>query len=94
MESGEANGARLSMDEATRLALRLMLLTAQRKAEVINAEWADFDLDTALWTIPGEKAKNGQSHRVLLSPPGAGGAEPNQGYFGRERTAVSRQAQR
>ena len=30
METGEANGTRLSMDDATRLALRLMLLTAQR----------------------------------------------------------------
>ena len=68
LETGAANDIRLSMDQGTRIALRLMLVTAQRKAEVLEAEWADVDLDAALWIIPGARAKNGQSHRVPLSP--------------------------
>jgi integrase len=52
----------------TRLALKLQLLTAQRRGEVATAEIAEFDLDTAWWTIPGHKSKNGLSHRVPLSP--------------------------
>jgi integrase len=51
-----------------RLALKLQLATAQRKGEVINAEWRDFDLAESIWTIPGDKAKNGMQHRVPLSP--------------------------
>jgi integrase len=50
------------------LALKLQLVTAQRKGEIINAEWAEIDGDDErIWTIPADKAKNGQSHRVPLS---------------------------
>ena len=56
------------MTEAIKLALKLQLLTAQRKGEVIAAQWEDFDLAAKVWTIPAEKAKNGLSHRVPLSP--------------------------
>lgn len=52
---------------AIRLALKLMLLTAQRKGEVISAQWADIKLDEGWWTIP--ETKNGLPHRVPLSPP-------------------------
>ncbi|MCC6713900.1 MAG: tyrosine-type recombinase/integrase [Gammaproteobacteria bacterium] len=48
--------------------LRLILVTAQRKGEVIGAEWSEFDLKSRWWTIPGAKAKNGKAHRVPLSP--------------------------
>jgi len=53
-----------------RLALKLMLVTAQRKGEVISAQWADIDLDGGLgwWTIPAERSKNGLPHRAPLSP--------------------------
>jgi integrase len=51
-----------------RLALKLQLATAQRKGEVIDAEWSEFDLAEGVWTIPGERAKNGMPHRVPLSP--------------------------
>ena len=50
-----------------RLALKLQLASAQRKAEVIGAEWSEFDLSEGIWTIPGERAKNGLPHRVPLS---------------------------
>jgi len=56
------------MEKATGLALKLQLVTAQRKGEVATAEWKDFDIDTGWWTIPAEKAKNKLPHRVSLSP--------------------------
>jgi integrase len=55
------------MSPAIRLALKLQLATAQRKGEVIGAEWNEFDLDGRVWTIPAGKAKNGMPHRVPLS---------------------------
>ena len=57
----------LPISKPIRLALKLQLVTAQRKGEVIDAEWSEFDLDGGMWTIPGERAKNGLPHRVPLS---------------------------
>jgi integrase len=47
-------------------AFRLMLVTAQRRGEVLSMRWQD--VDGGWWTIPAEVAKNGRSHRVPLSP--------------------------
>ena len=59
--------------EAERLEMaalfRLRLLAAQRGGELATMQWADVDLKSAWWTIPSERAKNGLSHRVPLSPP-------------------------
>ena len=49
--------------------MKLRLLTAQRGAEVMSMEWSELELDSGWWTIPGEKTKNGLSHRVYLAPP-------------------------
>ena len=46
---------------------RLLLLSAQRRGEVLSMRWEDVDFNTAWWTIPGERAKNGLPHRVPLS---------------------------
>lgn len=56
-----------SMSELTKLALKLQLTTAQRKGEVVSAQWSEIDLQSGWWTIPANKAKNGNSHRVPLS---------------------------
>lgn len=53
--------------EGIRLALKLQLVTAQRKGEVVSAEWAEIDLQEKWWTIPAEKTKNRLPHRVPLS---------------------------
>jgi integrase len=58
----------LGISRAIRLALKLQLVTAQRKGETVGAEWNEFDLDGRIWTIPAGKAKNGMPHRVPLSP--------------------------
>ena len=55
--------------EGIRLSLKLQLVTAQRKGEIISAEWAEIDLQEKWWTIPAEKAKNRLPHRVPLSAP-------------------------
>ena len=54
------------VSETIRLALRFLLLTAQRIGEVVNAEWLEIDWDNAVWTLPGSKVKNGREHRVPL----------------------------
>ena len=46
---------------------KLLLLTAQRRDEVASMEWSEINLDTGLWTIPREKAKNDHGHDVQLS---------------------------
>lgn len=49
-------------------ALRLLLVTAQRRGELVKAKWSDVNLDEGTWTIPAENSKNGRAHRVPLSP--------------------------
>lgn len=47
-------------------ALKIRLLTAQRGGEVVLMKWADVDLETGWWTIPGTDTKNAEPHRVPL----------------------------
>jgi integrase len=47
--------------------LRMMLLTGQRKSEVANARWQEFDLDKRIWIIPAGRMKAGAAHAVPLS---------------------------
>lgn len=49
--------------------VRMLLLTGQRRDEVGSMKWSEVDLDAKLWTIPRERAKNGQAHPVPLSEP-------------------------
>jgi integrase len=60
-------GAKM-MAEGTKLALKLQLVTGQRKAEIVMAAWDEIDFTDKWWTIPPEKAKNKMAHRVPLSP--------------------------
>ena len=56
------------MSATLRLVLKLQLVTAQRKGEVIGAAQTEFDLEEGTWTIPAARSKNGKLHRVPLSP--------------------------
>ena len=38
-----------------------------RPGELRHADWSEFDLDAALWTIPAEKTKMRKAHHVPLS---------------------------
>ena len=50
-----------------RLAVEFAIVTAVRSGEVRGAGWDEIDLNTGLWTIPGERMKAGRQHRVPLS---------------------------
>lgn len=54
-------------EPVTRAALRLLPLVFTRPGEVRLAEWAEFDLDSATWVIPGRRMKMGTDHIVPLS---------------------------
>lgn len=55
-------------EPSIRAVFKLRFLTAQRGGEVLSMRWEDVDLDAGWWTIPADRAKNGLSHRVPLSP--------------------------
>jgi len=46
---------------------RLLALTGQRKSEVAEARWSEFDLAAKLWTIPAERMKADAAHVVPLT---------------------------
>ena len=48
-------------------AIRLLLLTGQRRDEVSHMRWEEIDLGAATWTIPAERNKSGRPHLVPLS---------------------------
>jgi len=50
-------------------ALEFLILTAARTGEVLGATWDELDLRKSVWTIPGERMKNGKEHQVPLSAP-------------------------
>ena len=50
-------------------ALEMVIYTATRTSETLNAEWREFDLDRGIWTIPAERIKAGKEHRIPLTPP-------------------------
>ena len=47
--------------------LRLLILTGQRKSEVAEARWSEFDLAKKIWVIPAERMKAEAAHVVPLS---------------------------
>ena len=46
---------------------RMLALTGQRKSEVAEAQWTEFDSARKLWTIPAERMKADAPHVVPLS---------------------------
>jgi integrase len=60
----------IPMTRAIALALKLSLVTAQRIGEVAGIAQSELDLNEAapVWTVPRQRAKNGQANRVPLSP--------------------------
>jgi len=52
-------------DEPLSWALKLALVTAQRRGSVVTARWADIDLDQRLWTIPRGSFKGGRAAHVV-----------------------------
>jgi integrase len=46
---------------------KMLALTGQRKSEVAEARWSEFDLNRKLWVIPAERMKMDAPHTVPLS---------------------------
>lgn len=51
-----------------RCALRLAPLVFVRPGELRKAEWAEIDMDAAVWRIPAERMKMREAHTVPLAP--------------------------
>jgi integrase len=56
------------MAAPTALALKLLLVTAQRRGELTFAKWSHFDLESKLWTIPVELLKTSHARRTKPEP--------------------------
>lgn len=80
LQASEIGGFLSALDEypgylTTKFAAILLLLTFVRKKELIHAKWAEFDLDSEIWTVPPErmkmpteeKARRHAGHHVPLS---------------------------
>lgn len=50
-------------------AFRLLILTAQRRQEILGLKWSEVDLIEATITKPGTQTKNGKEHVTHLSAP-------------------------
>ena len=55
-----------SGQHTTKLALRLLSITALRPGELRMAEWNEIDEGKAIWTIPPQRAKMRRAHLVPL----------------------------
>lgn len=49
--------------------IRILILTGQRRGEVAGMTWGELSDDLAIWTMAGERTKNGTAHTVPLSEP-------------------------
>ena len=47
--------------------VELLVLTGQRREEVAQLTWDEFDLASQTWTLPASRTKNGKRHIVHLS---------------------------
>ncbi|SDQ18782.1 Site-specific recombinase XerD [Paraburkholderia fungorum] len=71
--SGEEIGTLLRSIDASsirrplKLALHLLVLTMVRKSDLVEARWAEFDLDDARWTIPAARLNADRDQHVYLS---------------------------
>ncbi|HKM27775.1 MAG TPA: tyrosine-type recombinase/integrase [Thiopseudomonas sp.] len=63
LEAVDATGT----NKLNKLAIRLLMLTAVRPAELRLAKWAEFDFAAKVWTIPAERMKMRKVHTVPLT---------------------------
>lgn len=54
-------------DRQGKIAIRLIILNAARKSEVIGGTWTEVDFDASEWRIPPERMKGAKEHIVPLS---------------------------
>jgi integrase len=49
--------------------VRLLMLTAQRRGEVVGMQWSELNLDAHTWSIPAKRTKSNRAQIVPLSQP-------------------------
>ena len=59
--------SRVFIGEPVSIAMKLLLVTLVRRAEMSGAARAELDLDNGVWLIPGARTKSGRPHLVPLS---------------------------
>lgn len=47
--------------------VRLLIATGQRREEVSGVNWSELDREARMWTLPGERTKNGQPNYIPLN---------------------------
>ena len=47
--------------------VRLLMVTGQRREEVSSLDWKELDREESLWTLPAERAKNGEPNSIPLN---------------------------
>lgn len=57
----------VDIHEITKLAIWFLITTGQRTGEVQSMIWDEIDEELLIWTIPGNKTKNGKTHKVPLT---------------------------
>jgi integrase len=60
--------AKTDISKYVKLAIKILLVTGQRRGEITKAQWEHIDFDNNIWTIPAENSKNGKTHTVHISP--------------------------
>lgn len=55
------------LNEQTRIAMLLVMLTTCRKSEIIGGKWSEIDQKSGEWEIPAERMKGKRPHWVPLS---------------------------
>lgn len=71
-------------------ALKLCLLTVQRRGEVAGMRWDEIDPETGIWKLGRERTKNSKVHEVPLSPQAMAIIEDARRYRGRTFVLASR----
>lgn len=62
------DGDKNQMAMQTKIAIKIILLTGVRTAELRLAQWSEFDFEQSLWTIPAVHVKAGIIMKIHLSP--------------------------
>lgn len=55
------------LDASAAAALKLLILTGQRRGELLQAKWDHIDLEEGRWTLPAITTKSRRGHTVYLS---------------------------
>jgi len=56
-----------SRNDVTRPMMELLILTAVRSGEIRGMRWSEVDLKAAIWSIPADRMKAKQPHRIPLA---------------------------